>query len=331
VQILDAYVDIHPWEWLRLRVGKMKPPIGLERLQSDADLPFLERALTQNLSAQRDVGVQLWGDIAGGIAHYALGVFNGGPDNGGADTDLNHAKDFEGRIFFQPFKAQGLRDFGSLGVGIAAGTGNRKGRLPTNTGLSTFRTSGQNTFFQYLAPATDTTGAGTTFPHERATRINPELFYYYDWFGVLAEYLWLRQGLQRGGNTGEVTHKAAHVTVNVAINGRVGYDGVAPLVGFDPAKSAWGALELAARWGWIKADEASFGDTATAAPQFANPVTSARSARAFAGAVTWVPRRSLKLSVNFEQTRFEGGAGTAMAPTDRRTENVLIGRAQVNF
>ena len=44
--------------------GKFKAPIGLERLQSDPDLPFTERALTSNLSSTRDVGVQLWGDVA---------------------------------------------------------------------------------------------------------------------------------------------------------------------------------------------------------------------------------------------------------------------------
>src|SRR4029079_5907124 len=49
VQILDAYVDLHPRDWLRLRAGKYKAPIGLERLQSDADLPLLARALDQNL------------------------------------------------------------------------------------------------------------------------------------------------------------------------------------------------------------------------------------------------------------------------------------------
>ena len=62
-----------------------------------------------------------------------------------------------------------------------------------------------------------------------------------------------------------------------------------------------------------------------------------RSAQAFAGAVTWVPRRSLHLAVNYEQTRFKGGAGTAasgMNPaviTDRATEHLILGRAQVNF
>ena len=29
VQILDAYIDVHPWEWLRVRAGKMKGPVGL--------------------------------------------------------------------------------------------------------------------------------------------------------------------------------------------------------------------------------------------------------------------------------------------------------------
>src|SRR5450432_3479723 len=62
IAIFDAYLDAHPAPWLRLRAGKIKPPIGLERLQSDAYVPLAERALDQNLSAQRDVGAELWGD-----------------------------------------------------------------------------------------------------------------------------------------------------------------------------------------------------------------------------------------------------------------------------
>jgi phosphate-selective porin OprO/OprP len=342
VQILDAYVDLHPRDWIRLRAGKYKAPIGLERLQSDPDLPLLERALDQNLSSQRDVGVQVWGDVAGGIFQYAVGIFNGAPDTTSADTDFNHAKDFQGRLFFQPFKAESLGAFGNLGVGISAGTGNRKGRLPTavsglpipsvaaQTGLSPFRTSGQNTFFQYLAPLTDTTGASTVFAHERATRLNPQLFYYYGPFGLLAEYLWLKQGVQKGTSTAELTQTAAHATVSYSIGGTEGYDGSTPEHLFDPAAGRWGALQLAVRFGWLGIDDATF-------PTYANPVASARSAQAFAGGVAWVPRRSLRLAVNFEETRFEGGAGTAATATapavfnDRPTEYLFLGRAQVNF
>jgi phosphate-selective porin OprO/OprP len=329
VQVLDAFADVHPREWLRLRVGKYKAPIGLERLQSDADLPLLERALDQNLTSQRDVGVQLWGDIKGGLVHYVVGVFNGAPDGSGADADLSHAKDFQGRLFFHPFKPESLQDFGHLGIGLSAGTGNRRGRLPTataaaQTGLSPLRTSGQNTFFSYLAPPTDTTGEMTTFTNERTTRLNPQLYYYSGPFGLLGEYVWLRQGVRRGNTAAKLTHQAAHGTLSYAISGTEGYDGTTPKHAFDPAKNHWGALQLAVRVGWLKVDDDTF-------PTFANPASSARSATSYAAGVGWMLRRAVKFAVNVEQTRFKGGGGMAMAVTDRAIENVVIGRAQVNF
>ena len=340
--ILDAYVDVHPWEWLRLRAGKMKAPVGLERLQADADRVFLEQSLISNLSSQRDVGIELWGDIAGGLVHYVAGIFNGAPDTTAADTDINHAKDFEGRLFVHPFRTEALRGLGNLGVGVSAATGNRKGRLPiavaglaipsvpAQTGLSPFRSTGQNIFFQYLAPANDTTGAATVFGHERATRINPQLYYYVGGLGLLAEYLWLKQGVQKGNTTTDLTNQAAAVTASFTVGGRENYDGTTPLDGLDPAKGTWGALVLAARWSWIAVDDATF-------PTYANPVASARAANAFGGAITWVPRRSARFAVSYEQTRYDGGAGTAASGmnaaviADRATEHVIIARTQVSF
>ncbi len=130
-QIVDAYIDVRPWSWLKLRLGKFKPPIGLERLQSDADMPLLERGLTANLSPTRDVGVQLFGEVLAGIVHYALGVFDGAVDNASADSDKNHAKDFAGRLFFQPFATATW--LGTLGVGVSLSTGKQSGtpRPPT--------------------------------------------------------------------------------------------------------------------------------------------------------------------------------------------------------
>jgi hypothetical protein len=93
-----------------------------------------KRALDQNLSSQRDVGVQLWGDVAGGIVQYTIGIFNGAADTTGADTDLNHAKDIQGRLFVQPFKTEALSELGNLGVGVAVGTGNRKGAADPRRG-----------------------------------------------------------------------------------------------------------------------------------------------------------------------------------------------------
>jgi phosphate-selective porin OprO/OprP len=337
VQILDAYADIHAWDWLHLRMGKFKPPVGLERLQSEAEAPLLEIALDQNLSPDRDIGVELWGRVAGGIARYRLGIVNGAVDGTSPSADINHAKDLVLRIFFEPFQAKGLSACGSLGVGIAGAIGNRKGRLPTATaaavtGLPVFKTAGQNTFFEYDAPATDTTGAMTTFAHELASRLNPQLYYYYGPFGLLTEYILLHQGVQKGGSTGTLTHQAAHVTVSFAINGTIGYDGVTPRSRFDRKLGHWGALQLAAAVGWLRADPDSFGDSgAPGAVQYADPTKSARSALSFAGGVTWVPRRSFHLAADFEHTSFDGGAGTAGAIVDRTAEKVLICRAQVSF
>lgn len=337
VQILDAYADIHPWAWLRLRIGKFKGPVGLERLQSDADLPLLERSLDQNLSAVRDVGLLLWGDVGGGVAQYTLGIVDGSPDGTSPDTDFNHAKDFAGRIFLQPFRDKSSLGFPNLGIGFAASFGNRKGRLPSSTtaattGLPVFKTAGQNTFFQYFAPASDTTGATTTFSHELESHFNPQLYYYYEEFGLLAEYVLLRQGVQRGNSTTTLNHHSTHATVSYAFKGRVGFDGVTPLARFDPAAGSWGAIEIAVRWAWLKLDPATFGDAKVAgSAQYADPLRSARSAQAWTAGLTWVPARRFHVALNFEQTIFKGGAGTMALPSDRKTENVLIGRAQVNF
>ena len=335
VAILEAYVDVHPWPWLRLRAGKMKPPIGLERLQNDTDLPLLERALTSNLSAQRDIGVQLWGDVADGIGTYVAGIFNGAADGTIGDTDINHAKEFEGRLFFQPFRAESLRGLGSLGVGVAGSTGNRKGRLPTSTaaavtGLAPFKTGGQNNFFSYYAPATDTTGASTTFANQRVSRVNPQLYYYFGPAGLLAEYVYERQEVQRGNSTTSLTNQAAHVTVSAVIGGREGYDGPTPTRPLDLKAGTWGAVEIAARYGWLKVDDETFGAGA-GTTAYADPTKSARSAQAIAGNVNLVPRRRFHLGLFFEHTQFKGGAGTAAAVTDRNTENVFVGRAQVYF
>ena len=43
VVIYDAYAELKYFDFAKLRVGKFKPPVGLERLQSDDDTTFVER------------------------------------------------------------------------------------------------------------------------------------------------------------------------------------------------------------------------------------------------------------------------------------------------
>jgi phosphate-selective porin OprO and OprP len=332
VAVYDAFADIGPVPWLHLVAGKFKSPLGLERLQSDADLAFIERALDQNLTPQRDVGVALWGEILGGFVLYHAGIYNGNPDATNSDLDANHAKDFVGRLLIRPFKLEGLGEAGDLGLHFAASTGNRLG-LATNTQLPSYKSGGQNTIFAYNAPTTDTTGISTPFAHLRQTRINPGLFYYYGPVGVLGEYVWSKQGIQKGNTIASLKHQAVHATASVVIGGRNGYNGATPNQNLDLKKGTLGALEIAVRWNYVKIDSATFGNSADATqPVYSDPTKNVSKAQAFAGGVNYLASRAVKLAVDFEQTRFTGGQLAAdKTVANRTTENVILGRLQVNF
>jgi phosphate-selective porin OprO and OprP len=317
-QIFDATIDVKVRPWLKLRAGKFKPPIGLERLQSDPDLPFMERALTANLSPTRDLGLQLFGELLGGRVSYALAVTNGAPDNASVDGDVNHAKDFAGRLFIQPFAPAGTTSrFGQVGVGLAASTGIQAG-VAAAPGLPSFRTGGQTAFFNYLASTSDATA--NVVAHRRRTRVNPELSYYVGRFGLLAEYIISRQRVARVNDTAALGHAAWHATASVALGGMTTFEGVSPATPFDVDSGTWGALELALRFGRLTLDADTF-------PLFADPARSARAASSGAVALNWYPARTARCSLHFERTWFDGGA----AAGDRAPENALLTRLQVTF
>jgi phosphate-selective porin OprO/OprP len=316
--LFDAYLDAHPWPWLRLRAGKFKAPIGLERLQTDSDLPLPERALTSNLSPIRDVGAQLWGEVAEGILTYALAVLDGSPDLGNIDQDTGGSKDLAARIFVQPFKK--APELGVLGFGLAATTGGRNGS-PKATNLLGLKTIGQTTLFAYLAPATDVMGTGTVFASGRESRLNPELYYYHGPFGLLGEAIWSRQEVHKGNANAVLTHAAWHATASYVIGGNTGFTGPMPDYPWSPSEHHFGALEIAARYSWIDFDDRAF-------PLFSDPSTSATQATGIGGAVTWLLSRTVQIATSFEHTRFEGGAKNA---GHRKDEQLLLTRAQLNF
>ncbi len=322
--LLDAYIDVGR-PWLKLRAGKFKPPVGLERLQSDGDLVFTERALDANLSAQRDVGAELRGDAIGGLLRYSLGMFNGAADNGSPDVDFDHAKTYAGRLFVQPFALPSLKPFGKLGVGFGFTTGIERGSpaisngTVPNTFLSPFRTADQANFFTYLTSTTDVTA--TVFAIRRHTRLNPQLYYYFGPFGLMAEYIHEYQEVAKGGTTAAVNNASAHGTASYVYGGDVAFDGVTPKHPFDLAAGHIGAVEVGLRYEWLKVDDIVF-------PVLADPNRSARKAESVAAALTWYFSRNLRANFNYAHTWFEGGAPMG---GNRQTEKVILGRLQASF
>ncbi len=165
--IQDAYFDFKASPKLRVRVGKFKPPIGLEHLQSDPTLPFIERSYPSIVLPNRDVGFQLSGDLAGGVLSYAGGLFNGSADAGSLDVDTNDSKDAVGRLVLSPFKKTKsfLKD---LGIGIGGSTGKQTGAL------AAYRSGGQIGIITVLS--------GVVADGTR-TRWSPEVSFYSGPFG----------------------------------------------------------------------------------------------------------------------------------------------------
>jgi phosphate-selective porin OprO/OprP len=314
--LFDAYLEARFNPAFRVRAGKLKPPVGLERLQSATDILFVERALPTNLVPNRDLGVQVGGDLAGGAVSYAVGVFNGVPDLGNGDTDSNDDKDVAARLFFQPFVA-GNGPLKGLGFGVGASQGKQTG-TPAATGLPGYRTPGQQTFFSYRS---DGTGAGTVVADGTRFRLAPQGYFYRGPFGLLVEHTTSRQEVRRDLAAERLEHKAWQAAASwVVAGGEASFRGVNVKKVWDPAAHTYGAFELAARYSELKLDDATF-------PTFASLTGSARSAKAWAVGLNWCFNRNLRLLFDYEDTKFEGGAATG----DREDEKIFFSRFQIAF
>ena len=105
VILVDAYAGYKYSDALNIQVGKFKVPFDLERLVSQTDLLFVERSYTTNLAPNRDNGVHVFGDLAGGLVSYNLAWVDGTADGGTSITDADNEKEVVGRLFTHPFNA----------------------------------------------------------------------------------------------------------------------------------------------------------------------------------------------------------------------------------
>ena len=307
--LFDGYLEGRFSPAFKVRAGKFKPPVGLERLQSATDTFFVERAYPTALVPSRDVGIQVSGDLAGGGLNYAVGYFNGVPDGAnGGDVDAEDDKDVAARLFFTRK---------GLGLGIAASQGSTTGTL-TATGLPGYRTPGQQTFFSYR---TDGTAPNTVIADGDRTRLSPQGYLYVGQFGLLAEYVQSAQEVRRGEVVEELENEAWQVAASwVLAGGEPSFRGVNPKTVFDPAANTWGAFELVARISSLNVDDKAF-------PLFANPASAASEAQSVGLGFNWYLNRNLKVMLDYERTEFEGGAASG----DREDENVLFSRFQIAF
>jgi phosphate-selective porin OprO/OprP len=297
--VQDAYVETRFSSGFRVRLGKAKAPFGLERLQSVSNILFFERGLPTSLVPNRDVGIQVLGELGGGRLTYSAGVLNGVADGGSADVDTSDSKDIAGRLLVRPVTG--------LSLAVAGSTGRQTGAAA----LPSFRTAlAQQTFFSYSGAVAD----------GRRTRISPQVSYYAGPFGGFGEYVKTTVPVGKAGLRHSISHEAWQVAASFVLTGEMATEsGVRPRANFDFGGGHLGAFQVAARYHTLEVDRSAVALGLAAAG-------ASRKAAAWTAGVNWYLTPQLKYVINFERTVFDDDAEGA-----RGAENAVVFRSQVNF
>jgi phosphate-selective porin OprO/OprP len=362
--VVDSYIDAKLSPFFKVRAGKFKSFVGLERLQSGGDIRFVERSYVTNaILPNRDLGIAVHGDLFGEKLNYAVGIVNGVADGGNitTGTEYNDAKEWTGRLFATPFKDD-VNALSGLGFGVAATYTDFRGDKnydasgtnaadATRNGLPSYVTEGQQTFFRY--------GSSTVADGERL-RVSPQAYYYNGPWGVIGEYAWLKQdvAINSGSSTATSIVSGTHKTLNhdawnigatyILTGEDNSFKGIKPKNNFDFDKGTWGAWEAGVRYSELNIDDDTFkapdgsGYAATgsaASTAFANRTASAKSAQTWTAGINWYLDQNTKFQLNYLNTSFDGGAiigggsttTSAANVKDRADERAIIGRIQISY
>ncbi len=335
--IRDAWVNYHHADGLQFMIGKMKPPGGLDRWQSVANIPFVERSLVAGLWPVRELGVLLHGELwtgaeadtkrlaAEGVVNYALGAFNGtGDDRAAGNSDTDGNTELAARLFVHPFLRRGPQALRGFGLGIAGTYGQSEGSGGLPSG-GVYGTEGQQDMFAYRSGNGDAPATANVTADGNHWRIGPQAYWYHGPLGVQAEFGISSQELRRDDGTTSrlrANHQAWSVNASWLLTGEdASFKAVTPKRNFAPHSGGLGALQLVARYSVFDFDNDVF-------PNFADPAESATRANAWGVGLNWYLNRNVRLMLNYLQTDFTGGAS---GPVPHQNENVILTRAQVVF
>jgi polyhydroxyalkanoate synthesis regulator phasin len=120
----DAYIQAAYYDWAEPQIGQYKVPFDREFLTSAFNLELIDRSIVSNtFSLQRDIGVQISGQLLQDQLAYAVGMFNG---SGANQNNVNQEFMYVGRVVYSPFGpvpySQGALDTPAspkLSIGVA--------------------------------------------------------------------------------------------------------------------------------------------------------------------------------------------------------------------
>jgi phosphate-selective porin OprO/OprP len=334
--ILDAYASVRLRPWAVIQVGKFKGPVGLERLQADQFNRFMELGLPSALVPNRDMGVQWSGAVGKGAVSWQLGYFSGAADgsstdsNTSPDTDNDGRKEWQGRVFTNPFAHSDIFALRNLGFGIGGSYGNRVGS-PTAPLLTSVRTPGQQSISVYRANTATSPLNNATYADGDAVRWSPQLYYSWNNVGLLSEYVESSQDVSRQVSAAQtrsatIDNSAWQVQLAWFITGEdESYSSFDTQNPFRVNAPGWGAWELVARYHELRFDDAAFFGGANS---FADPARTPRSISAYGVGLNWYLNQNVKWQLDYEISQFDGGTASG---EDRGDENALFTRFALTF
>ncbi len=308
--VQDAYLDTSFSPAFRVRMGKGKTPFGMERLHPASNLLFFERAMPTAIVPNRDVGVQVLGDVAGGTVSYLAGVMNGVNDGGSADLDTADSKEIAGRVVVRPFAR---RPAASPLRGLAVAMAGTRGGQTGAAALPVYRSQSlAQPYFSYSGAVADGT----------RVRFSPQAFYYHKAIGAFAEYVRSTVPVAEGGVREDIGHAAWQIAGSYVLTGESATDagsGVRPRANFDFGNGNWGAFQVAARYHTLTVDEAArtLGFAAAGA---------SLQASAWTVGLNWYLTPNVRYVFNVERTVFDDEPDGP-----RPAENALVFRMQLSF
>lgn len=124
VDLLDAFIQWVPTSRVRLSVGNMVTPFGLERQWSGSTLPFMERSVALSAFGPdvRRIGVLLDWQLPDELFYAGIGLFRGSALSTSPAPDLVEDFDAMARVFVRPLRGDVV-----LHLGAAASVGRHEG------------------------------------------------------------------------------------------------------------------------------------------------------------------------------------------------------------
>jgi phosphate-selective porin OprO/OprP len=151
-------------------------------------------------------------------------------------------------------------------------------------------------------------------------RVVPQFYYYYRSLGLLGEYVGEDQQVRRNLSATSARTATLHNT-GWEIQGawfltgeNEGYARATPKRNFDFGRGGPGAWELIARIHEIHFDQQAFTDGTSS---FSSPTSSPAAAHAAGTGMNWYLNPNYKLQLDYEVTRYDGGAVVGNRPAER--------------